>query len=335
MKRLTTPRASGPARTIRRVAWSVGLTCLAAANIQGKQFSSWTVPANLGAVVNSASDDMHPAISPNGLSLYFSSNRPVGTGGFDLWVSQRETPDAPWGPPQNLGTILNSPAGEFAPAFDPSGHLLFFGSERTGGCGGRDLWFSRRRDKRDDFGWEPPVNLGCVVNSAAFDDGPTYAEDETGLGTLFFISARPGGLGDRDVWATTLSPDGAFGLPMNVTELNSPSVDARPAVRRDGLEFFLTSTRPGSIEGATGPSSDIWWATRETTSATWSAPINLAAVNTSFNDSSPALSKDKTTLYFNSDRPGGAGGIDLYVSTRSKRAIGDAVTDHHQHKQPR
>jgi hypothetical protein len=233
-------------------------------------------------------------------------------------VSQRETTAVSWGPPQNLGAILNSAAGEFAPAFDASGHLLFFGSERTGGCGGRDLWFSTRRDKRDDFGWEPPVNLGCLVNSTGFDDGPTYAEDETGLATLFFISGRPGGLGDRDVWAAMRNPVGTFDPPLNVAELNSPSSEARPAVRRDGLEFFLSSTRPGSIEGSSGPATDIWWATRETTAETWSTPVNLEMLNTSSNDGAPALSKDKTTLYFNSNRPGGSGGTDLYVSTRSK-----------------
>jgi hypothetical protein len=232
-------------------------------------------------------------------------------------VSQRETTAVSWGPPQNLGATLNSAAGEFAPAFDASGHLLFFGSERTGGCGGRDLWFSTRRDKRDDFGWEPPVNLGCLVNSTGFDDGPTYAEDDAGVVTLFFISGRPG-VGDRDVWSTTLNPVGGFESPLNVAELNSPSTDARPAVRRDGLEFFVSSNRPGSIEGASGPSGDIWWATRETTAGTWSVPVNLETLNTSFQDGAPALSKDKTTLYFNSNRTDGWGGTDLYVSTRSR-----------------
>jgi hypothetical protein len=288
------------------------------ATTSAQRFSDWSPPVNLGPVVNSAWEDTHPAISPDGLSLYFSSDRPGSAGGFDLWVSHRQTPDEPWGSPQNVGTVINSAAGEFAPTFDPSGHILFFGSERAGGCGGRDLWMSRRRDKRDDFGWELPTNLGCIVNSSVFDDGPTYFEEENGLATLLFISTRPGGLGDRDVWATTMNSDSSFNPPMNISELNSPSMEARPSVSRDGLEFFLASNRFGSIQGATGPTNDIWWATRETTAGTWSVPINLATLNTGFSDGAPALSKDRTTLYFNSNRPGGSGGTDLYVSTRAK-----------------
>jgi hypothetical protein len=233
-------------------------------------------------------------------------------------VSQWSDEIAGWGAPQNLGSVLNSAAGEFAPAFDPGGHVLFFGSERAGGCGGRDIWMSVRQDKREDFGWGPPANLGCVVNSSGFDDGPAYFEEENGLATLYFISGRPGGLGDRDVWTSLRNSDGTFGPPVNVSELNSPAFDARPAVSRDGLDIVFTSQRPGSVEGASGPSSDIWASTRDTTGTTWSVPINLELLNTSAAEAAPALSKDRAALYFNSNRPGGSGGLDLYVTTRAK-----------------
>src|SRR2546422_11387647 len=65
------------------------------------QFSDWSEPVNLGPVVNSGFDDFHPAISPNGLSLYITSGRLGGLGGSDIWVSQRARLDDPWGPPQN------------------------------------------------------------------------------------------------------------------------------------------------------------------------------------------------------------------------------------------
>jgi hypothetical protein len=297
---------------------TVALVGLLAMATSAKNFSSWSAPVNLGPLINSAFDEMHPALSPDGRSLYFSSNRPGGTGGFDLWVSQWSDEIGGWGSPQNLGTTLNSAAGEFAPAFDPGGHVLFFGSERAGGCGGRDLWMSVRQHKQDDFGWGPPVNLGCALNSSTFDDGPAYFEEENGLATLYFISGRPGGLGERDVWASVRAADGTFGAPFNVTELNSPAADTRPAVSRDGLELFFTSQRAGSIEGTSGPSSDIWTSTRETTGATWSVPINLDPLNTSAAEAAPALSKDREVLYFNSNRPGGSGGLDLYRSTRSQ-----------------
>lgn len=65
------------------------------------QFSAWSEPVNLG-LVNSAFNDLHPAISANGLSLYFSSDRLGGPGGVDIWVSQRASLTDAWGPPQVL-----------------------------------------------------------------------------------------------------------------------------------------------------------------------------------------------------------------------------------------
>jgi hypothetical protein len=283
-----------------------------------QHYSEWSTPVNVGPTINTAWDEQHPALSPDGLSLYFVSNRPNGLGGSDIWVSRRDDHDSPWGYPVDVES-LNSAAGDFAPAFDPSGHVLFFGSERAGGCGGRDLWMSFRKDKTDDNGWETPVNLGCSVNSPDFDDGPAYFEDdETGLGNLYFISARAGGLGDRDVWRTTRKWDGSFTAPVDVTELNTSSTEARPGIRRDGLEFFFTSNRSGSILNSGVPSNDVWTAIRDSTSAPWSKPTNVISLNTAANDGGPSLSRDAMAMYFNSNRSGGFGGLDLYVTARTK-----------------
>src|SRR6266581_2350263 len=164
-------------------------------------FGPWSEPVNLGPVVNSQFDDTHPAISKNGLSLFITSGRPGGVNGANLgqfneiWVSQRASLDEPWGPPQNLGPVINSfGRSTGVPNFSTDGHLMFFNSARPGGCGAADLYVARRKNKRDDFGWQAPVNLGCTINSAAADNGPTYFEDdETGTVTMFFNSTRPGG----------------------------------------------------------------------------------------------------------------------------------------------
>src|SRR6476660_7996937 len=128
--------------------WHAGATAVFALALLGRflaaqQFSNWSPPENLGTVINSPANEQHPALSPDGLSLYFSSDRPGGAGGFDLWVSRRTTTAAAWQPPAAIAR-LNSSSSEFAPAFDPTGHWLFFGSEREGGCGARDLWLSYR-----------------------------------------------------------------------------------------------------------------------------------------------------------------------------------------------
>ncbi len=298
----------------RLIGFLVVLVCAAAAPAQ--RFSDWSAPVDLGSTVNSAGVDGCPALSRDGLSLYFASTRPGGQGGIDLWVTQRGSLDDPWNTPTNLGTTINTGADELCPALSTDGHLLFFASNRPGGCGGRDLYVSRRRDARDDFGWGPPENLGCTVNSSLDDFGEVYYEREDGVGMLYFNSNRAGGAGAQDLYVTVRGSDGSFGTATPVVELNTEFNDQQPAISRDGLEFIFTSDRPGS-----SGSLDLWVATRASTSDPWSPPVNLGPiVNSAAPDKRPALSWNGTELYFGSNRlrPNGASDEDLYVSRRTK-----------------
>jgi Tol biopolymer transport system component len=287
----------------------------------GQQFSAWSTPINLGPIVNTTALEGCPALSRDGLSLYFASNRAGGDGGLDLYVSQRESTVDSWGPPVNLGTTINSTSNDLCPALSTDGHLLFFASNRPGGCGGIDIYVSRRQDKSQDFGdrgWGPPENLGCTVNSVKDDFGPNYFEVNDG-GILYFNSNRNSGAGGQDIYAATRGTDDPFGmpsfyLPEPVFELNTASNDQQPSVGRGGLEVIFTSDRPGGLGGF-----DLWVATRASTSDPWSTPQSLGApVNSGAADQRPAISWDGTELYFGSTRPGGLGDQDLYVSIRSK-----------------
>ena len=140
------------------------------------QYGPWSAPVNLGPVINTAANEQHPAISKDGLSLYISSDRTGGFGGTDIWVSQRactdgDDPACAWRTPVNLGPHINSAGNDLAPTFTPDGHRMYFHSTGRGGCGLADIFVARRHDKRDDFGWQPAENLGCVVNSP-YADGP-------------------------------------------------------------------------------------------------------------------------------------------------------------------
>jgi hypothetical protein len=294
------------------------------------RFSDWSAPVNLGPPVNTPFAEMNPFISKDGRSLYFTCfNCPGNLGGSDIWVSQRASVSDPWGTPQNLGPNINSTSNDAGPALSSDGHRLYFGSNRPGGFGGNDIYVSRRQNKRDDFAWQPPVNLGSGVNTLADDQGPEYFEDdETGIITLYFASNRPGGPGGNDIYASTLNEvneDETFGPAVLVTELSSPFDDQGPAIRRDGLEIFLGSNRPVSIPPPPGlPSQavDLWVSTRTRTSDPWSTPVNLGPiVNSVFSDAGPALSRDGTELYFQSPfRSGNVGGtmFDIWKTTRTK-----------------
>jgi hypothetical protein len=284
------------------------------------RFGDWSVPVNLGEGVNSAFEEFLPELAKNGCSLYFASNRPGPFGGEDLWVSRRAGPSDPWGPAQNLGAAVNSGSNERSPALSRDGHLLFFASSRPGGLGGFDIWVSWRAHTHDDFGWQPPVNLGSGVNTTAGDFGPSYFEnDDLGIPMLFFASGRPG-VGGVDIYRSDLTASGSFGPATLITELSTPQNDFRPTIRFDGLEVIFDSTRPAP-PGIPGIGlRDLWVSTRSSPTALWSVTQHLGnVVNGPFNDSLPALSSDGSTLVLTSDRPEGFGGSDLYQTSRNRR----------------
>jgi hypothetical protein len=248
-----------------------------------------------------------------------ASNRPGGLGGLDIWVSTRASVGDPWGAPENVGAPVNSGANDFCPTIARDGHLFYFVSNREGGCGGADIYTTRLRN---NSGFDPVQNLGCQVNSAA-DEASPFPLPEPGSGpVLYFSSLRPGGLtaepsgaavGDSDLYVSE-SHGGVFGPASLVPGANSASEDGQPNVRRDGLELFFFSNRPGTLGMA-----DIYSATRESTSVPWSTPVDLGSnVNSAAAETRPSLSWDGTTLYFGSTRPGGEGSTDHYVTTRER-----------------
>jgi len=216
---------------------------------------------------------------------------------------------------ENLGPNINGRGNEQPPTLSIDGHRLYFASVRAGGFGSFDLYVSRRHNKRDNFGWQPAENLGVGINSTATEFGPApFEDDDTGTITLYFSSNRPGP-GSYDIYASMLRPDETFGPAEIVPELSTDSADFHPAIRKDGLEMFLDSDRPGT----SGVYYDLWVSTRESTSDPWSILVNVGAlVNSLYSDVRSILSFDGTELYFGSERPGFYGYFDIFVSTPTK-----------------
>lgn len=127
----------------------------------------WSEPENLGADVNSPSWDSQPALSADGRTLYFVSDRPGGMGKRDLWVCQREA-EGRWGAARNLGKAINTPEDDVSPFLHANGHTLFFASEGYVGLGGFDVWMS----EGDGQTWTKPENVGYPLNTH---------EDQVGL----------------------------------------------------------------------------------------------------------------------------------------------------------
>jgi len=158
----------------------------------------WGPPVNLGPTVNSIADEGAPDITIDGLQMYFDSSRSGGYGSYDIWVTTRITKDHAWGPPVNLGPLVNSSISEGNASISPNGLALFFTANRSGGYGGNDIWVTTRPTESDP--WGPPVNLGGTVNSAYGEDTPCISSDGRTLYFCDYPSARPGGYGATDIW---------------------------------------------------------------------------------------------------------------------------------------
>jgi hypothetical protein len=172
-------------------------------------------PVNLGPTVNSSSLDSGPCISIDGLSLFFMSNRPGGSGGDNVWLTTRETINGEWSAPVNLGPNVNGSGLAGFPYISDDGLLLFFASIRAGGYGAVDIWLAKWNTKDDT--WGAPVNLGPVINSSRDELSVCISGNGS---TLFFSSRRSGGVGDQDIWQAPIIPTVDFDDDGNVDALD-------------------------------------------------------------------------------------------------------------------
>ncbi len=117
--------------------------------------------------------------------------------------------------------------------------------------------------------------------------------------------------------AEVANADFTFGEPKNLgPTVNSAADDCFATISSDGLELYFMDVdllRPGGLGGM-----DIWVTRRSSASETWGEPVNLGPpINTEYDDAKPSISADGLTIYFGSNRPGGYGGFDLWMSTRA------------------
>ena len=276
-------------------------------------YSDWSEPVAFPPGINTASDEQNAVLSRDGLSLYFSSLRPGGMGGLDIYIAHRESLESPWGAPVGAGTTINSTTNDFAPNLSIDNHLLFFASGRAGGQGGADLYMARRGNPQDDFAWQDLTALGTDVNTAANELAPFYRQNaEEGSGNLYFNRQLP--VVSGDLFRAAIRRDGSTVGPAEaVTEVNSIANDAAATISHDGKELFFWSPRAGGEGG-----NDLWTSTRQNVNEPWSTPVNVGSINTMNSDVTPSLSHDGLTLIFASVRPGGQGGQDIYYATRRR-----------------
>lgn len=214
----------------------------------------------------------------------------------------------------NLG-VINTPYSEYTPYITPDEHFLFFQSDRPDGVEGAgdfDLWYSENEVTEGVPKFKPPVNVGLPVNSAYFDGHPSLRKLPSGDYEMYFCSFALEGREGPELTNIyyTIMKNGKWSAPVPIVEINTDFHDRMPSISQDGHYLFFSSDRPGGFGR-----DDIWVSEYDFAAKRWGKPVNAGrTINTPASEVTPAIHSDNITLYFSSDRPGGVGGIDIYVT---------------------
>jgi outer membrane protein OmpA-like peptidoglycan-associated protein/tetratricopeptide (TPR) repeat protein len=160
----------------------------------------WSTPENLGSNFNTEFWESTPSLSPDKRDLYFTSNRPGGYGGNDIYVSHRQD-NGRWSPPENMGSTINTAGDESAPFIHADNLTLYFTSNGLPGYGGDDLFVVR---KNADGKWGEPENLGYPINTIENEGSLVVSSDGK---TAYYASDRSDSRGQLDLYSFELRTD--------------------------------------------------------------------------------------------------------------------------------
>lgn len=184
--------------------------------------------------LNTPQNEGAHAISPDGRYLiYTACNMPDGSGSCDLYMATKRS--IHWAQPRNLGAPVNGPSWEGQPCFGLDGMTLFFSSNRPGGYGGRDIWYSTMRAPGK---WTVPLNAGAAINTAADEESPYSHFDGA---TLYFMRNGKDGLGGYDLYISRKLPGGAWSRAENMgAPINTGADEGALSLHPDGIHAVIT-----------------------------------------------------------------------------------------------
>ena len=160
----------------------------------------WSEPENLGDKINTPYWESAPSISPDSRTLYFSSDRPGGYGGRDLYMSTR-LPNGKWSYAVNLGPTINTVGNELYPYIHADNQTLYFTSDGLPGYGKTDLFITRKTSLDE---WSNPENLGFPINT--IEDEGSICISSNGL-TAYYAADKADSRGGLDLYKFDLRED--------------------------------------------------------------------------------------------------------------------------------
>ena len=261
---------------------------------------SIAAPAELASLSTTGSE-RDPWISRDRLTLYYGVH-PLAGGTSDIYRARRTATDQPFGGATALVNLNRSDADESRAALTPDEKMLVLASNRATG-GTFDIYIITRPDTGVDFGSPDTSHLNNVNAGTASNFDPFLTPD----GLRLYVAPLPGGSFQHIFVATRPNTNTDFTGLAQVPGLTSQSTDADPALSLDERIMLFSSTR----NGGTGK-TDLWYATRQSTTVNFGTPKLVPGVNSTSDDGDPMLSADGCELYFSSTRTGGD--YDLYTA---------------------
>lgn len=169
---------------------------------------SWTKPRSLAQTINSPFNEGTCTVTADGkILIYTSCDAPDSQGSCDLYIAYKV--NGAWQRPINMGSKVNSRSWDSQPSLSADGRILFFSSNRRGGYGGNDIWYTVRQNEGS---WSEAKNLGNAVNTSGDEISPfMFFNNEI----LFFASDGHQGFGGMDIFLTRVK-NGEFQKPENL-----------------------------------------------------------------------------------------------------------------------
>lgn len=158
--------------------------------------NEWSTLEKLPEPINTKAWETHACLSPDGRTLYFTSNRKGGFGGRDIYKCNKQA-DGTWGKAKNIGRKINTAGDEDSPFVveDSSGTTLYFSSNGHQSIGGFDVFYSKLAGGEDS--WENPENIGYPINTT---DDDVFFVPTADRKYAYYSSSKPGGFGDLDIY---------------------------------------------------------------------------------------------------------------------------------------
>jgi outer membrane protein OmpA-like peptidoglycan-associated protein/Tol biopolymer transport system component len=285
--------------------------------LNGKEYMKKPVEVtikNLGPLINSKYPDYMPAISADESVIVFTSRRDNTVGGKmdddghymeDIYMSLRS--DTIWTTPTHMSTTINTESHDACVAISPDGQELFV--YRHSGKDGGDLYVCNLIGSV----WSSPTRLPSTINTDYWEPSASVTSDEN---TLFFVSNKKGGLGERDIYMAKRLPNGTWGEAKNLgTKINTALDEESPFIHPDGKTLYFSSKGHKSMGGF-----DIFYCEIDVETGEIKSDVQHVGypINTAGDDVFFSWTPDNKRAYFSSEREGGYGEKDLYVLERKE-----------------